>query len=827
MFEKVLVLTNCENECAPLKATLSDYYFIVCAPDVHTALQYIKKNNDVRVLIIDIDTPKLVPEQLLEILSVHALFRKITTIVAAELGQQMRIARLIEAGASDFVTKPLDADSLKQLLDLHISSYEEKADALSNETNVIFDRLFNDAPIGVAITRVTKISDQDKLTSVVMNPAYEQIIGRKRSELQVFDWKNITHPDDLGESKELFARLEKGEIKNYSRIKRYLRPDGSIVWVNLVVTAFDTNNPDVFSYISLVQDVTEQREMSNLLSESERSKSVLLNHLPGLAYRCNYDRDWTMKFVSTGCKELTGYEPEALLENRDLSYNDLIDPLYHQDIWNEWKRITNKKIPFRYEYKIITKSGDRKWVLELGEGVYDNKGQVIALEGIVIDIDYLKRIEEELQHKSDFDTLTELHNRRYFERLINEDIKNKTIKNKAIIGLNFSSIQSLVLSNGYHYGMDIIVKISQVLKSFASENADLFITHENRFCFYIHDYKDKIELVDFYEKIAQALEHILLFERINCGVGILEARDNIYPNADRILKDTLIATERALEQENDKIIDYIFFDKDMQYQIEREKIIKDELLKMSEQGDSEKLYLQYQPVIDLKNTRVASFEALTRFRSERLGIVSPLEFIPLLEKTKLIVPVGEMIASKALKFLKRLNSLNYDVTISINISPIQLLSEDFANRFYQKVLDIGVDPNKIWLEITESIFTNNYQLVNRILGEIMEKGIRVTIDDFGTGYSSLHRVLALNTKGIKIDRAFINGLELIPEDIAITKDIVSLGHKLNYLVVAEGIENEIQASYLKSYDCDLGQGFYFSRPLEEDKALIFLKKLNG
>lgn len=142
------------------------------------------------------------------------------------------------------------------------------------------------------------------------------------------------------------------------------------------------------------------------------------------------------------------------------------------------------------------------------------------------------------------------------------------------------------------------------------------------------------------------------------------------------------------------------------------------------------------------------------------------------------------------------------------------------------VHEADVDPSKIWIEITESVFTNNYQLVHKILGDIQALGIRVSIDDFGTGYSSLHRVLELNIKAIKIDRAFINGLELIPEDIAITKDIVSLGHKLNYVVVAEGIENATQANYLKSYECDLGQGYFFSRPLEEKKAILFLKKVN-
>lgn len=140
--------------------------------------------------------------------------------------------------------------------------------------------------------------------------------------------------------------------------------------------------------------------------------------------------------------------------------------------------------------------------------------------------------------------------------------------------------------------------------------------------------------------------------------------------------------------------------------------------------------------------------------------------------------------------------------------------------------DVGVDPTKIWFEITESIFSSNYQRINQILGEIIKQGVKVTIDDFGTGYSSLHRVLELNTNGIKIDRAFIDGLEKISEDIAITKDIVSLGHKLNYLVVAEGIENETQQQYLKAYNCDRGQGYFFSRPLSQEKALEFLYNKN-
>ena len=146
------------------------------------------------------------------------------------------------------------------------------------------------------------------------------------------------------------------------------------------------SNGQLCSHICLVQDITERKEMEKALNESERSKSVLLSHLPGLAYRCNYDYDWTMQYVSNGCYNLTGYPPESLLYNRDLSYNDIISPEYREAIRNEWKHVLSERKPLKYEYEIITASGEKKWVLEMGQGIYNDNGEVEALEGIVLDI---------------------------------------------------------------------------------------------------------------------------------------------------------------------------------------------------------------------------------------------------------------------------------------------------------------------------------------------------------------------------------------------------------------------------------------------------------
>ena len=146
---------------------------------------------------------------------------------------------------------------------------------------------------------------------------------------------------------------------------------------------------------SIENQIEEIEKNSKTTTESERSKSVLLSNLPGMAYRCHYDRDWTMQFVSDGCMNLTGYPPESLINNKEVSFNTLITSVYREPLWREWERIITEKLPFKYEYEITTAGGEHKWVLEMGEVIYDEQKQVEALEGIILDISEKKKYEEE------------------------------------------------------------------------------------------------------------------------------------------------------------------------------------------------------------------------------------------------------------------------------------------------------------------------------------------------------------------------------------------------------------------------------------------------
>ena len=205
------------------------------------------------------------------------------------------------------------------------------------------------------------------------------------------------------------------------------------------------------------------------------------------------------------------------------------------------------------------------------------------------------------------------------------------------------------------------------------------------------------------------------------------------------------------------------------------------------------------------------------------GRISPLEFIPIAEETKLIVPLGYEIIRKALQFLQTLQSNGYsNLHISINISAIQLLRGDFLPALERIVRDTGVSPECINLEITESILAVNYQEINTILGDLQALGMQIAIDDFGTGYSSLARERELNVNCLKIDKSFIDKLMHLEPEQAITGDIISMAHKLGHCVVAEGVEHESQRQYLKAHGCDKIQGYLVSRPLDPDAALELL-----
>ena len=191
----------------------------------------------------------------------------------------------------------------------------------------------------------------------------------------------------------------------------------------------------------------------------------------------------------------------------------------------------------------------------------------------------------------------------------------------------------------------------------------------------------------------------------------------------------------------------------------------------------------------------------------------------------LIYDLGKQILRKACEFLKKIHDMGYEeVKVSVNISVIQLLRDEFVRDIIRIIESSGIENTSLVLEITESIIMENFDLINQKLKEIRKTGILISLDDFGTGFSSLSRLRELNIDYVKIDKYFIDNITEDKDETLITADIISMSHKFGLTVVAEGVEEEGQVKYLTKNDCDILQGYYISRPLSEDKAIEFMTK---
>lgn len=709
------------------------------------------------------------------------------------------------------------------------AAYIEKIDNLNKKLafdEALYRSVFNQAPIGIAVMQDEAHADSPEFEDTAMNPTYVKILGRQPEELRHLTWMDITHPDDLPADLEMFNRFKKGEINGYTMEKRFIKPDGSVVYVNMKISPLLDIYKDHSMHLCLIEDITERKQAEFALKESEHRESVLLRHLPGLAYRCCNDDEWTMLYVSDGCYALTGYPPESLLYNKKLSYNDIISPEYRQVLRDEWEKVLAKKQPFKYEYEIITASGERKWVIEMGQGVYNDAGEVEELEGIVLDISDRKLVEDNLRYMTEHNMLTGLYNRGYLISLLKKDLQKQDGLQRAVISINLSTVQLLTANYGFQYTQNVIKKAAEELGRYCTNRRMLFQTYDNQFVFYIIDYKDKNELIEFSEMIAKDMKTLFVADRIGGGIGVLEleqGNSDFYADVESILRKLLIASEKSLGI-FEKDFSVCFYDEELEALLNREKSIRRALSSVAANDNDNNLFLLFQPIFDVKSSSVCGFEALARLKTDELGLVSPDEFIPIAEKTKLIIPIGEKVFVKAFRFLNKLGALGYDnIGVSVNVSVVQLLQPDFISRLFALMDEMKVNPKNIGIEITESVFAYDYVKVNNTIEELRKAGLHISIDDFGTGYSSLARLRELEVDCLKLDKYFIKKLLELDINKAIINDVISMCHKLDRCVIAEGIECDKQLQYLIDHNCDKIQGYLISKPLAEKDALDFLQ----
>jgi diguanylate cyclase (GGDEF)-like protein/PAS domain S-box-containing protein len=454
-------------------------------------------------------------------------------------------------------------------------------------------------------------------------------------------------------------------------------------------------------------------------------------------------------------------------------------------------------------------------VLYAGETGFFDYEELKLLKDLAGDIsfalDYIGK-EEQLTYVSYYDTLTGLANRQlFFDRLAQAmHVARAERQELAVMIIDLQRFKRVNDTLGRYAGDQVLKELANRLKRTTTESATPARIGGDRFAVVVPNLQgpamarwiDDLIVDSFAEPLV--IDDIELRTTVKIGIAL-------YP-ADAETAETLfVNAEAALKRAKDAADPYVFYSPEMNARVAQRLHLESRLRKAVNQNQ---FVLHYQTKVDLATRRIQGLEALIRWHDPENGLVSPMDFVPILEESGLIVEVGRWVIEQAVADTQAWRDLDLDVPrVAVNVSEVQLRQPNFVATVLTALgspqeCGAGID-----LEITETMVAQNAGTNVQKLSQLREAGVRVFMDDFGTGYSGLSRIAHLPLDALKIDRAFIAGMTMSAEAMAIVSAIVNLTKALGIFVVAEGVETEEQASRLHAMGCDEAQGYLFSRPL--------------
>ncbi|MBT2134393.1 EAL domain-containing protein [Croceibacterium sp. LX-88] len=488
---------------------------------------------------------------------------------------------------------------------------------------------------------------------------------------------------------------------------------------------------------------------------------------------------------------------------------------FHPSIYDLAERLKRRESFSNLLVQVIVGTGRRWWELS-GTPMLDENGSFIGYRGVGSDVTEQRESDEKIAYLARYDTLTGLPNRLMLTEALGEAMRfaDQWRSRCAFLMIDLDRFKSVNDSLGHQVGDRLLAQVSQRLKSVISENEQCGRLGGDEFAIVISDASNEGAVSRVAEAVIEALsqpydvDNHKLYIGASVGSALCPKDGN---TVEMLMRNADLALYRAKDEGGGIHCRY-----EPSLHANAEERRKLELALRNAIGKQE-LRLHYQPVVDAKNGTLVSFEALLRWQSKDHGFVSPGKFIPLAEDTRLIVPIGEWVLYEACREAVRWPG---EIKVGVNVSGEQLLEPGFSTNVVRALVDSGLPPYRLEVEVTESIFLRDARTARQTLEEIMALGCSVALDDFGTGYSSLGYLRALRFSTIKVDRTFVQGAaQGSVESLAIIRAVVAMADSLGMTTTAEGAETAEEVALIKNLGCTKIQGYYFGRPMEADEAL--------
>lgn len=443
-----------------------------------------------------------------------------------------------------------------------------------------------------------------------------------------------------------------------------------------------------------------------------------------------------------------------------------------------------------------------------------------TLAGIII----RKKAEDRIQYLAYYDALTGLPNRNlFFDRLTQEIARAEYGKKPvAVVAVDIDRFKSINDAYGLEAGDAVLQEVAKRLLSSVRDGDTIARLGNDDFGVLLVDIADSSDIILVIDKIMKNVSHPILFDGKEIMLT-LSAGISVYPDDGKEASSHMKNADRAIakaKQQGRK--NYQFYTQDMDVKATEFVQMEKDLFNAIK---NEEFILHYQPYWDITTKKLIGVEALVRWKSPESGLISPGKFIPVLEDTRMIIEVGEWILRTAIRQVKEWQDKKYPIVpVSVNLSLIQFRQKDLSKMIEKIIKESGCCPSLLTLEITESAFMHDIDFTYSVLANLKRIGVSVSIDDFGTGYSSLAHLKRLPVDNLKIDMSFIREIATDPDTASIVTAIIAMAHTLNLKTIAEGIETEEQWKILQLLRCDMGQGYYFSKPLPAEEIEKFFKQ---
>jgi len=564
----------------------------------------------------------------------------------------------------------------------------------------------------------------------------------------------------------------------------------------------------------LQQEMQERKRAEEEIRSTQTFLSSIVDNIPNMVF-VKDAKDLKFVRLNKAGEKLTGYSEKELLGKSDYDFF----PKEQADFFTGKDRETLRigKHVFIVEESIKTKDGTEKILQTKKMPILDKNGNPQYLLGISEDITERKKAEEQLTYLAQYDSLTGLPNRNLFRDRLSLTMA-RAKRNGQMLALMFLDIDRFKEINdtlGHTIGDEVLQAASGLLRESLRDVDTIARLGGDEFTIILENITHEDQAIVVAEKIQKAFSDPVVIQKqeifVTASIGIA-----LYPrdaeDIDALLQTADNAMYRAKEEGRNT---YEFYAHEINAQA-AERLNMQNLLRYA--LERQELLLHYQPKVKVKSGQIIGAEALIRWNSKELGLVSPSQFIPLAEKTGLIVPLGEWVLKTACTQNKAWQDQGIPpLVMSVNLSPRQLRQKNLMAMITGVLDKIGLAPRFLELEITESMIMHHADKAIAILQQLHQLGIHLSIDDFGTGYSSLAYLKRFPVQKLKIDQSFVRDLTVNADDASIVTAIIAMAKSLGLEVVAEGVETKEELAFLSKLHCDEYQGYYFSKPVPAEE----------